>query len=265
MILKKIKVKKHPQGITKKSHVSITIRTEKLLQEIQMKFFSLLQRCKKECHMCSFRECDLIYREFVNTLTPYATSIYKKSYKHRSTLEEMSRVITESVNSLLIDIWHQGKIIHKSFGSMVKWKMLHYLDGKINLFDKEMFTSIDQYTNLMGDTNTSSNSSGEDIIDYYSNYLNTEYLEMDNCKDLLRGDLVDTIMHLIDVSKCHYSKFICPKDKSRIHLKTLYGILRFFQHKDNFIMFQDDPVSKFYYTKTLDLIFSYLDKYKNHN
>lgn len=241
--------------------------TENRLQEEQSKLFDLFEECGKKCDKCTHRKCDPIVFNMVQYLTPYGESIYKRSFRFRSTLEEMDRVLTESVNSLLMDVWEKGKRMHSSFGAMLRWKMVYYLDGKINLFDRKDMVSLDQ---IMGGVD--SFSSGEDFSPDHSNssidviaymcesiFSSTEYV--DQYSNSLKKNTIETLLDLLEASYSFFNKFSCYKNKYSMYIRSLYGINKFLQNKPNSKIFQNKPRTKYYYVRLLDMVFTYLKQY----
>lgn len=241
--------------------------TENRLQEEQTKLFDLFDDCGKKCDTCTHRKCDSIIFNMVQYLTPYGESIYKRSFRFRSTLEEMDRVLTDSVNSLLMDIWEKGKRMHSSFGAMLRWKMVYYLDGKINLFDRKEVCSLDQIMDGVDsssgseETNPDHANSAIDVIAYMceSVFSSTEYV--DQYSNSLKKNTVETLLNLLEASYSFFNKFSCYKTKYSMYIRSLYGINKFLQNKPNSKIFDKRPRTKYYYVRLLDMVFTYLKQY----
>lgn len=211
----------------------------------------------KECHLCEDKVCYKIVHEMEKYLIPYGLSIYKRSFKWRSTLEEMDRVVPESVNSLLVDIWNKKKFIHSSFGKMLRWKIIYFLDGKINLFDSDRVCSLDQ---IQDSFENSGESNGKDIIEYYSNSFKDAIVNFDNLSDFYGKDAIDSILDILEASVDTYNKYISPKERYSIFIRSLFAFNRFIKGKNNYLIFKNKPKSKIYYEKLVDLLKSYLSK-----
>jgi hypothetical protein len=249
--------------------------TESKLQEQQEKLHAVFSTCgwktspllqtgegynvKQCCSICVNRQCDKHIVAIHGLLSPYAESIYKRHFKFRSTLEEMDRVITEAVNSLLMDIWERGKIIEKSFGKMVYWKMMYFLDGKINLFDRDNVQSLDKMKDEFH--SNAANDEGQDIIEYYSEMFQGGSVTLDGYRHVLKRDTVTVITKLLEASFQHFNRYLNPSFKFGIYIRTLVAIKRFFQGKDNSVIFKGNPKAFYYYNKILDVIFNYLKTY----
>jgi hypothetical protein len=188
-------------------------------------------------------------------LQVYGTSIFKRSFKRRATCEEMERVVSDSINSLLMDIWLKKKIIHTSFGAMLKWKIIHFLDGKINLFDTDKCRSLDDMYN---DFYNSGMNNGKDVIEYYSDTFQDGILNMNNYSEIMKEDIVNTISSLIRGLYDNLHKYLPSSDKMSIYIRVLSGIRNFICRRPNYALFKNRPRARYYYMKTLDSIAVYL-------
>jgi hypothetical protein len=253
--------------------VSKTIWTETNLQKEKKALFELFKTCGRDkngvtgCNDCTNRKCENITRKMGALLTPYSESIYKRAFKHRSTLEEMGRVVTESVNAVIMDVWELRKDIHTSFGSMVKWKMIYYLDGRMNLYDIKVprtedarFQSIDQMlANLEG---AGSNFSGRDVIEYMNDAFVDMKTSISDYRDIIRTDTVATVKSILEGSELFYCRYSSNKVKFSSIMRTVVGIRRFIQKRSNYKLFEDQPLPKYYYMRLLDVIMVYLEEYR---
>lgn len=263
--VKSVAEKYRPNDSLKNSEKSIW--TENRLQGCQSEIFKIFKVCGKKCDTCTARPCDAVVSRMVNYLIPYGESIYKRAFKFRSTLEEMNRVLTESINAQLMELWDAHKVIHTSFGSMLRWKMIHFLDGKLNLFDKESVRSIDQIFDSMqglgeGGSEEGSNSAKDDMIEKLSEAFVDATSYIRDYHSVIGKNTIEVIINILAGSNQFYSRFLNPKLKYAIYIRTIYGVNRFFQGKKTFKLFDKKLRARFYYTKILDTIFRYLEEYK---
>jgi len=249
-----------------------TIWTEKRLQELQKKLFDLYKECRIVCYGCQDKKCDLCKKRPCSTckeklcniyiyemekyLIPYGISIFKRSFKYKATCEEMDRIVSESVGALLLDLWIKKKVIKTSFGAMLKWKMVYFLYGKINLFDSDKVSSLEQITSKMPD----SEGDGLSLIEFYDD-INKELTNKTDVHTYLdRNNTVDMVVELIKSNIQTYSSYIEPREKYSIFIRAVHAINRFFENKEVNIFFEGKAKHKFYYTKLLDAIKIYLTK-----
>jgi hypothetical protein len=190
-------------------------------------------------------------------LVPYGLSIFKRSFKFRATCEEMDRVVSESIGSLLMDVWGKEKHIHSSFGKLLYWKIMYHLDGKLNLFDNKHLQSLDAMIDSFPTSNQEFNA--DDVITSLSDTLETskqyDYL------DTYRKDTVNTVIRLLEGFFNQFKKIMTKKEKQKIYIKCLYAFQRFLIGRPVDLIFQNDGKSKVYYEKLLDVIKSYLKNY----
>jgi len=235
--------------------------TEDRLQELQTELFGLFKTCKKSCDTCPKRGCRDVVKDMAHYLSPYGESIYKRSFKKRSTVEEMYRVTYESINSLLMDVWHKEKKIYASFGAMLKFKMMHFLDGNINLFDIATKNySVESMDALTG--RFDQGGGGKDVVEFFSDVF---YSPLHNEKKLLKENTIDVIIGIMESFQDRFSVMLGHKYAVAFYIKSLNAVNRFFQNKHNYETFQGDGRGRYYYLKLLDEIFAYLDKYKELN
>lgn len=238
-----------------------TIATEKVLQIHQSKLFGFVKRLKGRP-----RDEKILFglektaRTMFNIMKPYGDSIFKRSFKHRATLEEMNRVVYEAINSLIFDIWFKGRRVHSSFGAMMKFKMLHFLDGKINLFDTRTTTySVESIDALKHRFENSGDENGIDLVEYCSDTLRNYQggFEKDFSPIYTQSN-INTIKEVILKTPEIYNRFAGNKKRAAILIKTIFGFNRYLQGRHNHLLFQGDGPSRFYYVKTLDFLFQFL-------
>jgi hypothetical protein len=230
-----------------------TIWTERRLQDCKNNLFKLFKKCHNDCTKCEARECDKIVSEMDKYLVPYGESIFKRAFKRRATCEEMERVVTESVNALLMDVWGKKKDIHTSFGAMLKWKMIYYLDGNVNLFDTviteverdsktkepivdpktnkpkvkktKRIQSIDSMTSKF--TNASHDDNGADVIQYYSDTFENLSFDVGTYSEVYKKETIEVIKDLVRSFIDNISKVMPYKERCSIYIKVVYLFNRF--------------------------------------
>lgn len=249
-----------------------SVWTERRLQKLQAELFKVFKSCDSNCQGlnrkgnicdCAHKDCDKIVEQMEKYLMPYGTSIFKRAFKRRATCEEMDRVVSESVNSLLMDIWFKKKVIHTSFGSMLKWKMVYYLDGNINLFDSEKYRSLDAMVDKLETANQEDNA--ESLIEYYSTTFQDAFFSGDTYSDFYKKDTIKSIIDLAKSSIDTYNKYVNKKARYAIYIRSIYALNRFLCNKDIELMFKNNNKARFYYVKLLDTVRSYLKKYTTLN
>jgi len=241
--------------------------TERRLQKLQADLFAVFGDCKSKCHdlndegehkyHCKNRPCDSIVKEMEKFLEGYGISLFKRIFKKRATCEEMDRVVKESISALLMDIWHSKKEIHTSFGVMLKWKMVYYLDGNINLFDNDRYCSMDAILGKFPDSNSDDNAN--DLITFMNETVGNAFrFNSDNAKDLIKRETIETVIDLAKSSFDNFNKFMDSRKKSAIYIRMVYALNRFLKKKNIDLLFKGQGQSKFYYVKLLDIIQKYL-------
>jgi len=266
--------------------------TERRLQRLQSDLFKVFKKCKCHCRplvkgnkkdptlfnaiTCNYgRACDDIVVQMSRYLVPYGYSIFKRSFKVRATCEEMDRVVQESVNALLEDIWFKSKYIHTSFGSMLKWKMIYYLDGHINLFDfkinykanrgkdvsnaeDQRYVSIESMAAKFPTSNQDSNS--EDLIEYYSDTFQDAFFTGDTYKEVIKEETIKSVVDLARSLKDHFNKMITPRQKYAIYIRVVFALNRFLNNRESKLIIRECSKTRFYYAQLLDVVRMYLKK-----
>lgn len=233
-----------------------SIWTERRLQKLQRELIAVFKKCESNCNLCKERPCDKIVEDMEKYLIPYGLSIFKGAFKRRATCEEMDRVVRDSISALLMDIWHRKKVIHTSFGSMLKWKMVYFLDGNINLFDTKKVQSLSAMIDKFPTSNIEDN--GKDIIEHYRDVIQMVPGSMDSYIDVYRKDVILSILDLLSSSIDTYNKFTNPREKYVIYIKSLFAFKRFINNESINLLFKNDNKSRFYFTKLIDTIKKYL-------
>jgi hypothetical protein len=153
-------------------------------------------------------------------------------------------------------VWGKKRVIHTSFGATLKFRMLYYLDGKVNLFDSDKVTSMEAMTSKF---QTSHDSDGASIIEYYSETFKDATTQ--DYHDVYRKDVANTVRNLIEAYFDKMSPYLTGRQKASIKLRVLSSFLRFIRGRSSEIIFRDNGKARSYYEKTVDMVKTYLKKF----
>jgi hypothetical protein len=256
-----------------------TIWTERKLMQLQNQLREVFEECgntevnigrkkrnKSEvetqpfvgCNSCSRRKCNSIIDDMFQYLLPYAESIYKNSFIAFSTLEEMERVVLESISDFLTDIWGKKKYIDRSFGASLKWKMVYLLYGDSSIYNSPDILCIDSESDSMNNPN----SDDDNVYNlFYQLAQTTTSFTPDLYQNTRRADILDHLMSSLFSYRTELSKYLTPHECANVEMRVVHGVCRLLSNKETYSIFHNQPKAQYYYYKFVDFMHRFLIDY----